>query len=98
MSRQQELDDQFDLILKPPAATEDRPKPRRTRPVRMSVDIGKETYRELKAFPEEMGLPEKLDRMQVPTMEVIRALIEELSVNKRLREQVAKRLLRSLAK
>lgn len=97
MTRQQELDDQFDLVLQGPTKT-DQPKPQRTRPVRLSVDIGKESYRELKTFPEEMGLPEKLDRAQIPTMEVIRALIDELSVNKRLREQVAKRLLRNLAK
>lgn len=98
MSRQQELDDQFDLVLKGPSTKPGEPKPQRTRPVRLSVDVGKETYRDLKTFAEDMGLPEQLGRAQIPTMEVIRALIDELSVNKRLREQVAKRLLRSLAK
>jgi hypothetical protein len=101
MSRQaDELDAAADAVLarRAPAPPEPKKGPSRTRPVRLSVDIGKETYREIKAFPDEMGIPEQLGRAQVPTMDVMRALVDELLTNDEVRESVAKRLLANLSK
>lgn len=100
--RQDEMDAAADAVLaRPAAAAPAAPTsngPSRTRPVRLSVDLGKETYRELKAYPDELGIPEQLGRAQVPTMEIMRALVDELLTNEDVRDAVAARLIRTLKK
>jgi hypothetical protein len=98
--RQDEMDAAADAVLaRTPAAPATRTNgPSRSRPVRLSVDIGKETYREIKAFPDELRIPEQIGRAQVPTMDVMRALVDELLTNDEVRAAVAARLIRTLKK
>lgn len=97
--RQDEMDAAADAVLARPAAAEPaKSGPSRSRPVRLSVDIGTETYRELKAFPDELRIPEQVGRAQVPTMDIMRALVDELLTNDEVREAVAGRLIRTLKK
>lgn len=101
MSRRQDaIDAAADAVLARPAAAAAAPRsgPSRSRPVRLSVDLGKETYRDLKAYPDELGIPEQIGRAQVPTMDIMRALVDELLTNAEVRDAVAARLIRTLQK
>lgn len=66
--------------------------PPRVRPVKMTVDLSPEQYRQVKAYPDAMGLPEATGKAKIATVEVFRALLEELAVNAELREHVATRI------
>jgi hypothetical protein len=98
--RQDDLDAAADAVLarQPAAAPAPANGPSRSRPVRLSVDLGKETYRDLKAYPDELRIPEQLGRAQVPTMDIMRALVDELLTNDEVRAAVAARLIRTLKK
>lgn len=80
-----------------PPAHRQAPPPRAS-PVRLSVDVSPLTYRAVTSYPEEMNLPEATGRARIPTVEVFRALAEELAVNKDLRNRVAERIRNNLAK
>ena len=99
--RQEDLDAAADAVLarRPapvPASTSNGPS--RTRPVRLSVDITKATYQDVKAYPDELRIPEQLGRVSIPTMDVMRALVDELLSNDEVRAAVAARLIRTLKK
>lgn len=91
------MDAAADAVLSRPAAAAPAPA-KRTRPVRLSVDVHTEEYRDLKAYPDELRIPEQIGRAQVPTMEVMRALVAELLTNDEVRAAVAARLVRTLKK
>ena len=92
------MDAAADAVLARRAPTGPPPAPKRTRPVRLSVDVHTEEYREIKAYPDELRIPEQIGRAQVPTMEVMRALVAELLTNDEVRAAVAARLIRTLKK
>jgi hypothetical protein len=99
--RQDEMDAAADAVLARPAAAAPAPRsngPSRTRPVRLSVDITKTTYQDVKAYPDELRIPEQVGRVSIPTMEVMRALVDELLTNDEVRAAVAARLIRTLKK
>jgi hypothetical protein len=66
--------------------------PPRARPVKLTVEVSPGLYSMLKAYPDEAGLPEATGKARIPSVEVFRALLEELAVNKELREHVATRI------
>lgn len=70
----------------------------RIEPVRLSVDVSPVIYKRVSRFAEDMGLPEAAGKARIPTVEVFRALAEELAVNEELREQVAARILANVSK
>lgn len=65
----------------------------RAEPVRLSVDLPPVTYRAVTAFPEDMGIPAATGRARIPTVEVFRALAEELAADEALRRRVADRII-----
>ena len=66
------------------------------KPVQLTVTIQQEYYRRLKEWPERVGLLEKLNKTRIPTVEVMRALIEELFSNDELRDKIIRRITRNM--
>jgi hypothetical protein len=58
----------------------------------MTVELAPDLYRAVKAFPEDMALPDATGRARIPSVEVFRALVEELIDSPELRKSVAKRI------
>lgn len=66
--------------------------------VSLTVQLQESYYDQLKAWPERVGLPELLGRKRIPTVEVMRALVEELMNNTELRDKIVRRVLQNLRK
>jgi hypothetical protein len=69
----------------------------RTAPVKMTVELDPGLYSFVKAFPEAQGIPAALGKVRVPTVEVFRALLEELEEDPDLAGRVAGRVRDNLA-
>lgn len=76
-----------------PAAPARRP---RVQPVKLTVELLPGAYRQVKQFPDEMGIPEATGKARIPTVEVFRALLEELADDVELRQRVAARITENL--
>jgi hypothetical protein len=74
-----------------------KPPAPRAKPVALTLPLSPELYRAVKAYPEEMHLPELTGRARIATADVFRALAEELAENPELREHVATRLRANLS-
>lgn len=62
----------------------------------LTVTIQRGLYMRLKAWPDAMKLPQRLGRISVPTVEVMRALIEEMLESEELSERISERIMDSL--
>lgn len=67
-----------------------------SRKISLTVQLQEGLYRGLKAWPSEAGLPAALGRASVPTVEVMRALVEELLSSDELQELIQKRISKNL--
>jgi hypothetical protein len=63
----------------------------------MTVELEPAAYQFVKAFPDAMGVPQAVGKVRVPTVEVFRALLEELEASAELRTAVAARIRSNLA-
>lgn len=73
-----------------------KPPAPRAKPVRLSVDLSPEQYREVTAWPVEAGIPEAAGVLKVPTVEVFRALVDELMDDPELQDRVRIRVIAEL--
>lgn len=64
----------------------------RTAPVKMTVELDYEVYLFVKAFPDAAGIPAAVGKARVPTVEVFRALLQELEEDLDLQVRVARRI------
>jgi len=64
----------------------------RTAPVKMTVELDPGLYSFVKAFPDAQGVPAALGKVRVPTVEVFRALLEELEEDGELAGRIAGRM------
>ena len=64
----------------------------RTAPVKMTVELDPGLYIFVKAFPDAQGVPAALGKVRVPTVEVFRALLEELEEDGELAGRIAGRM------
>lgn len=82
---------------KPAAPAAHKPPAPRSKPVALTLPLSPELYRAVKAYPEEMHLPELTGKARIYTADVFRALAEELAEDEELRARVATRLRANLS-
>jgi hypothetical protein len=76
----------------------DEPKPDaaapavRLAPVKMTVELDHAAYQFVRNFPDVMGIPAAVGKVRVPTVEVFRALLEELDQDPELAARIAARI------
>ena len=76
----------------------DRPAPPpRTAPVKMTVELDHAVYQFVKSWPDAAGIPAAVGKVRVPTVEVFRALLQELEADSDLQGRVASRVRDNLA-
>jgi hypothetical protein len=64
----------------------------RLAPVKMTVELDHAAYQFVRAFPDVMGIPAAVGKVRVPTVEVFRALLEELGQDQDLAARIAARI------
>jgi hypothetical protein len=64
----------------------------RVAPVKMTVELDHAAYQFVRAFPDVMGIPAAVGKVRVPTVEVFRALLEELDQDPELAARIAARI------
>lgn len=69
----------------------------RTAPVKMTVELDHAVYVFVKAFPDAAGIPAAVGKVRVPTVEVFRALLQELEEDLDLQVRVASRIRKNVS-
>lgn len=64
--------------------------------VSLTVQLQETYYDQLKSWPDRVGLTEQLGRKRIPTVEIMRALVEELMSNTELRDKIMRRMMRNM--
>jgi hypothetical protein len=64
----------------------------RLAPVKMTVELDHAAYQFVRNFPDVMGIPAAVGKVRVPTVEVFRALLEELDQDPELAARIAARI------
>lgn len=64
--------------------------------ISLTVQLQESYYDQLKSWPDRVGLTEQLGRKRIPTVEIMRALVEELLSNTELRDRIMRRMMRNM--
>ncbi|MFT4471945.1 hypothetical protein ACMX2H_18740, partial [Arthrobacter sulfonylureivorans] len=65
-------------------------------PVSLTVQVQPALYKELKAWPDTTNISEVTGKARIPTVEVVRAALEEMLADAALQKRVAKRVIKNL--
>lgn len=96
MTKAQDFAARAALVAVPDSAKPQAPAVR-TAPVKMTVELDHSVYQFVRGFPDAMGIPAALGKVRVPTVEVFRALLEELAQDQDLAARVAARIRENLS-
>jgi hypothetical protein len=93
MSKAQDIAARAAAVAAPTVpVAEPKAAPVRTAPVKMTVELDPAYYTFVRNWPDAVGLPAQVGKARVPTVEVFRALLQELETDGELATRVARRV------